>query len=160
MDGSQDETQHRAAVDTWIERTVGHRSSAEIVDLFGAAFEAVWGRALTTLGEVTLTAIAERVLFTVAGLHPFLSVVPAHPNGDARWKQQLYDRMAAVPREELLDGLRFGLIELLSVIGRLTAEILSYDLHTTLGGVTTGGSYTRPATAPHAVPNPVTKARS
>ncbi len=136
MDRQLDDRSHIAVVDAWLERSLDHTSSAEIVKLFGMAAEALWDRLVTTLGTVTLTAIAERVLYTATGRYTFLSMINPRPNGDLRWKQQLKDRLAAVPRADLLDGLRFALIELLTVTGRLTAEILSDELHAALEGVT------------------------
>jgi hypothetical protein len=132
MDRAPDEPSHRVAVDAWIQRSVERGSSFEIVGLFGAALERLWNRAARTLGSVTLTAVAERVLGTATGRYPFLSVINPRPNGDARWREQLHERLASVPKSQLLEGLRFALIELLTVIGRLTAEILSQDLHTAI----------------------------
>jgi len=129
MDRAPDEPSHRVVVDAWIRRSVERGSSFEIVGLFGAALEGLWTRAEGTLGSVTLTAIAERVLGAATGRYPFLSVISPRPNGDARWRERLHERLASVPKLQLLEGLRFALIELLAVIGRLTAEILSQDLH-------------------------------
>jgi hypothetical protein len=41
-----------------------------------------------------------------------------------------------VPRAALIEGLRYGLIELLTVIGALTAEVLRGELHAALEAVT------------------------
>jgi hypothetical protein len=151
MECAQPEPSHADIVDGWIKRTVEHGSSIEIVGWFGAALEALWTRAVTTLGTVTLTAIAERVLATTTGRFPFLSIINPHPNGDPRWRQQLAERLATVPRSELLEGLRFALIELLVVIGRLTAEILSEELHAAIAEVTALPD-DRPAASVHALP--------
>jgi len=135
MDAGSDEPNHAAVVDGWLARTIDDGSSAEIVRLFHAGVEAVWQRAVTTLGPVTLRAIAERVLHYATDRYAFLGAVKPRPNGDARWREQLHERLTIVPRTELLEGLRFGLIELLTVIGNLTAEILRDDLHAALVGV-------------------------
>jgi hypothetical protein len=140
MDRVQGEPSHTALVDTWIKRSVEHSSSFDLVGLFGAALEALWHRAATTLGSVTLTAIAERVLGNAVGRYPYLSAINPRPNGDARWRRLLHERLALTPRSELLEGLRFALIELLTVIGRLTAEILSADLHAAIMSVTASAS--------------------
>jgi len=151
MDAPENDPSHGAAVDAWIERSIDHGSSAEIVSLFRGAFEALWSRAITTLGVVTLTAIAERVLHTATTRYAFLSAISPRPNGDARWKQQLHDRLAATPRSELIEGLRFGLIELVTVIGRLTAEILTAELHAAISAVEAGPVESTPRTGPHPV---------
>jgi hypothetical protein len=41
-----------------------------------------------------------------------------------------------VPRTALIEGLRYGLIELFTVIGALTAEVLRGELHAALEAVT------------------------
>jgi hypothetical protein len=132
MGHPQGESSHAAAVDAWLARAIDHDAALDVVVLFRGALEALWSRAVTTLGTVTLTAIAERVLYTATARHGFLSAVNPRPNGDARWKQHLVERLGSVPRGELIAGLRFALIELLTVIGRLTAEILTHELHATL----------------------------
>lgn len=142
MDRITDEPGHRLVVDAWIKRSVERGSSFEIVGLFGAAVDGLWNRAAGTLGSVTLTAIAERVLSTATGRYPFLSVITSRPNADARWRDQLHERLGSVPKAQLLEGLRFALIELLTVIGRLTAEILSPDLHDTVMEIAPGKKHT------------------
>jgi hypothetical protein len=147
MDRTGDEPSHAAAVDAWLARSLDD-DAAELIALFRDAFEVLWGRAVTTLGTVTLTAIVERVLHTAAAKHRFLSAVNPRPNGDARWKQVLFDRLSTVPRAELLSGLRFVLIELLTVIGRLTAEILTHELHVALAEVVAREPDAKPSTGP------------
>ena len=156
MDRTQDEPSHRAAVDAWIERSLDHDSSVEVVGLFRGALEALWSSAVTTLGTVTLTAIAERVLHTVTNQYGFLAAINPRSNDDTRWKQHLHERLASTPRAELIAGLRFGLIEFLTVIGRLTAEILSEELHAALREVTAIPPEVRPPADPHDVPPAVT----
>jgi len=132
MARDQRDNSHRAAVDAWLALAVDLGSSAEVVHTFDQAFELVWNHVGAALGTVTLSAIAERVLHDAVARYPFLSAINPRPNGDARWRDTLRVRLAMVPRTDLLAGLRFGLIELLTVIGSLTAEILSDDLHAAL----------------------------
>jgi hypothetical protein len=139
MDRAHDEPRHEAVVDAWLARSVDHDSSVEIARLFHAALDAVWNRAVTILGPVTLTAIAERVLHNATERYTFFSAIdPRSPrsNGDARWMERLHERLATVPRAALIEGLRYGLIELLTVIGTLTAEVLRGELHAALEAVT------------------------
>jgi hypothetical protein len=126
------EVEHAAAVDRWLIHATDHVTQAELVERCGVAFAAIWGHALSALGAVTLLAIAERVLASASAHHGFLSAIPLHPNGDVRWRSILQARMAAVPRPALIAGVRAGMIELLTVLGRLTAEILSDQLHAAL----------------------------
>lgn len=136
MDNEPAEPSHIEVVDAWIKRSAERCSSSELVALFSAAIDELWGRAVTTLGTVTLAAITDRVLGMATGRYPFLSAINPRPNGDGRARQQAQERLALVPRAELLQGLRFAVIEMLSVIGRLTAEILSRELHGVLAAVT------------------------
>jgi hypothetical protein len=161
MDRARDEPGHSAAVDAWIAQAIDDALPAEVIaDLFRVALESLWQRAVTALGSVTLTAIADRVLSTATKRYSFLAAINPQPNSDARPRQLLRDRLVLVPRPELLEGLRFALIELLTVIGRLTAEILSPDLHAALSEVTATTSDSR-APALHALPTQITgKAQS
>jgi len=136
MDRAYNDPSHEAVVDAWLARSVDHDSSVEIVRLFHAALDAVWNRAVTILGPVTLTAIAERVLHQTTERYTFLSAIDRKSSGDARWLERLRDRLATVPRNLLIEGLRFGLIELLTIIGALTAEVLRGELHAALETVT------------------------
>lgn len=152
MDHPRDESSHGAAVDEWIETAIAaDASSADVVDLFRSALEAIWSRGVISLGSVTLTAIAERVLNDATTRYSFLQAINPRSNGDARWKQQVRERLVGVRRLDLIEGLRFGLVELLRVIGRLTAEILSPELHAALRAAPTSVEALAPATL-HAVP--------
>jgi len=142
MHHGRDEQSHEAVVDAWLARSVDHDSSVEIVRLFHAALDSVWNRAVTILGPVTLTAIAERVLHNATERYPFLSAIDRRSSsdrrsgGDARWMDRLHERLVTVPRAALIESLRYGLIELLTVIGALTAEVLRGELHAALEAVT------------------------
>ena len=142
MHHGRDEPSHEAVVDAWLARSIDHDSSVEIVRLFHAALGAVWNRAVTILGSVTLTAIAERVLHNATERYSFLSAIDRRSSsdrtsgGDARWMERLHERLVTVPRAALIEGLRYGLIELLTVIGALTAEVLRGELHAALEAVT------------------------
>ncbi len=135
MDREHDERGHEAVVDAWLARSVDHQSSVGIVRLFYGALDAVWNRAVTILGPVTLTAIAERVLHHATERYTFLSAIDRKPSGDAQWTVRLHERLVTVPRAPLIEGLRYGLIELLTVIGTLTAEVLRGELHAALDAV-------------------------
>jgi len=154
MDRVQHEPGHEAVVDAWLARSIDHGSSVEILRLFHAALDAVWNRVVTILGPVTLTAIAERVLHNAAERYAFLSVIDRRSiadqrsSGDARWMERLYERLVTVPRTALIEGLRHGLIELLTVIGALTAEVLRGELHAALETVTAASGPRSPAAVP------------
>ena len=102
-----EETDHEAAVDAWMQGAAQGRSVGEALDAFELAFGRLWARAHVTLGDVTL--------------------------GDAGLScSALRERSSELPLDELSAGLRFVLLELLTVLGSLTAEILSPALHAEL----------------------------
>jgi hypothetical protein len=86
------------------------------------------------LGEITLTAIAERVVFNAAEKFPSFAALKVDP-AEGIGCQELGEQAASVRATELFQGTRFVLIEFLSVLGSLTAQILTPELHATLGRV-------------------------
>lgn len=122
---------HSACVDAWMRQAgAADLPSEQVVGAFQVAAAALWQRALVPLGEVTLGALFGRVLYTASERFPFLAPIEVQPSG-LRF-DDLRERAGSVPREELLAGLRFVLVEILTVIGNLTAEILSDALHDAL----------------------------
>jgi hypothetical protein len=126
--------QHAAIVDAWLERSAKDLSPELRLRLFDAALRALWNRIKTTLGEVTLTAIAERVLSDTSEAYPIFSSlkVEAAHGFDCR---ELSERIGSVPDAELNKAIGFVIAEFLTVLGRLTAEILSPELHAELSHV-------------------------
>jgi hypothetical protein len=127
-----EQSEHARAVRAWMERAAGLPTEA-LLRAFEAGFAALWRRADRTLGDVTLAAIMDRVLVTAADGYPVLAALDIGPTG-IRW-QQLRERAGEVHRDELSDGLCFVMIEFLTVLGNLTAEILSSALHAELARV-------------------------
>jgi len=122
---------HAACVDAWLERTAKDLSPEDLLRLLEAALNALWAETQITLGVVTLTAITERVIHNAAEKFPRLSSLKVEPTGGVsvgEWK-------TAVRDARLLEGSRFVLVEFLTVIGNLTAEILTPELHSELGSV-------------------------
>jgi hypothetical protein len=103
------------------------RSAVEQQELLRAGLEAIRRRAEQTLGEVTLGAIVDRVLYTGRAHHPSLGGLSVGTAGFHFDNPQ--------PAEPP-DVLRFVVIELLTVLGSLTAEILTPALHAALSAVT------------------------
>ena len=123
---------HEDCVDRWLDRSVDHDSSLELARLLSRTTDALWECAVTALGTVTLTAVVSRVFHRAETQYPFLS--KAHGKTAAHRIEP--ERIAAVPAAQLIEGMRFVLVELLAVIGRLTAEILTTELHAALQQVT------------------------
>jgi hypothetical protein len=129
-----DEGQHGTCVDSWLERSAKDLPPPVLWRLFSDAFGVLWTRTETTLGEVTLTAIAERVLHSAAEKFPFLSALRGEANGRIQFRE-LDVAMLSVDAVELGRGIRFVLTEFLTVLGNLTAEILTPELHAALSSV-------------------------
>ena len=104
-----DAARHADRVDAWLRRSGKDRSPEALLELFEAGFGALWARATITLGEVTLTAIAERVLYNASEKFPLLSSLEVEPTGGIRCGA-LRARIGAVPepRAEGSDPLRAG----------------------------------------------------
>jgi hypothetical protein len=90
----------------------------------------MWQRAQPTLGEVTLGAILDRVLYTATERFSFLGSLELK---DGRVDfDELRKSTGAVAPGELASATRFVVLEFLTVLGHLTAEILTPALHAEL----------------------------
>jgi hypothetical protein len=140
------ESDHQACVDAWLEARAKDLTAAELPQLFERAFTALWQRAHRTLGDVTLRAIMDRVLHTAVSRHPVVSFLKLEPGG------LRFDASGIGSREGLTDGMRFLLVEFLTVLGNLTADILSPALQSELAAVTLPEApSTRRAAAPRKI---------
>lgn len=125
---------HAVRVDAWLEREAKGLASEELVRLFEVASSALWARTKTTLGEVTLTAIVDRVLTDAADEFPLFSRVKVDPAEGIQWLG-LREKCGTSPEAKLREGIRYVLVEFLTVLGHLTAEILTPELHAALSHV-------------------------
>jgi hypothetical protein len=151
-----DGVDHAAFVDAWLERSTEGLSPELRLQIFEASLGALWTCASTTLGDVTLTAIVDRVLYNAAEKFPFLSSLKVELNGGVHG-QDLRKRITTLNVSELTDGIRFVLAELLTVIGNLTAEILTDELHAALSNVALGKASLRANDASTAATRPDTE---
>jgi hypothetical protein len=133
-----DESDHRAQVDAWMDRADKDAPPERLLDAFEQAFGAVWRRARLTLGDVTLMAILDRVLYTAAERFPLLS--PLEVDATGLRSDKLRERAGSLRRDQLADAIRFILVEFLTVLGKLTAEVLSPALHSELAKVAPGAA--------------------
>lgn len=128
-----DDSDHRACVDAWFERAGRGLPSERLAAAFEAAFTALWRRAHQTLGDVTLGAIADRVLYVAAEQHPVTSALELDVTG-VRW-DAFQKQAASLPAQQLAAGVRSVLLEFLTVLGKLTGEVLSAPLHAELAAL-------------------------
>ena len=133
MPGLPDEASHAAHVEAWLDGAAKNLPPARLVTLFERALGALWKRAHFTLGEVTLTAIVDRVLYTATEKYPFLSTLKVEGSG-IRFDE--FRKQGAVQHDRHLpEVVRFVLVEFLTVLGNLTDEILTPALHAELSKV-------------------------
>jgi hypothetical protein len=129
-----DGDEHAACVNAWLDRSAPGLSSEALLRLFEAALGALWMRTKRTLGEVTLTVIAERVLHNASERFSLLWSLKVDPNTGIQCRE-LREWIGSVPPAELTEAIRFTLGEFLRVLGHLTAEILTPELHLELYNV-------------------------
>ena len=128
---------HTNHVNTWMAQAANGLSSEQMLQLFERAVGALWNRAYLTLGEITLTAIMDRVLYSAGEKFPPFESLKVEPTGiDYR---KLHERREVLNERELAEGIRFVIAEFIVVIGSLTAEILTPALHAQLSKVSLKG---------------------
>jgi hypothetical protein len=156
----RDEGGHGATVDEWLARADGPTSS-QLLQHFELAFHALWARTKTTLGEVTLTAITERVLHAARAKYPCFATAVVDPAVGVSCGG-LRESIGTLPPGELRQGIRFVLVEFLVVLGNLTAEILTPELHAELSRLAppNGVRVTENVDAPDVPPRAPRKAKS
>lgn len=120
---------HRNCVNTWMARGEG-LSPEQLLRAFEQALASMWRRAHRTLGDVTLTAIINRVLYNVSERFPLFSSLRLEATGLRC--EELRDRVGDLLPRQLEEGIRFALVEFLTVLGNLTGEILTPALHSEL----------------------------
>ena len=129
-----DATVHAAFVDAWFDRTLASQdvSAARLISLFERAAGALWERSQRPLGEVTVAAIVDRVLYNASEKYPSLGTLKIE---GTRISFDELRRQGKAGLPDLRDAIRFVLVEFLTVIGNLTDEILTPGLHAELARV-------------------------
>lgn len=133
---------HSTCVNAWMERTAKGLPPERLLQVFEQSFAALWRRAHQTLGDVTLTAIVDRVLYVAAEQHPLLSALKVEETGLR--VQDLHERAAGLEHDrvsEVSEAVRFVMVEFLTVLGNLTSEILTPALHAELSNVPAEGGH-------------------
>ncbi len=123
MDGT---LPHEATVDAWLAR-LGDASPRRIVSAFERTFGAMWHRAQRPLGDVTLAAIVDRVILGASSTAPLLTTLGVDLNGIHC--DELYVRSATAAVPDVRAAVRAFLLEFLSVLGELTAHVLTPAMH-------------------------------
>ncbi len=129
----RDEAPHAAAVDAWLARAGKGLDSEELLGLFLQAMDCLWSRTVTTLGDVTLGAVAHRVIHDVAQQHPSFYSLSVDTGRGIVCDRQPKDRLPSPMASRA--AIRFILVEFLSVLGVMTAELFTKELHEALATV-------------------------
>jgi hypothetical protein len=120
---------HEGAVTAWFGRAAQDRSVDSLIQAFEDAFAALWRRSHVTLGEVTLMAIVDRVIHTASEQYPLLTSVEVVATGLGCQSLRSQDGLRP---DQVSAAIRFVLVEFLTVLGNLTAQILTPALHAEL----------------------------
>lgn len=138
-DAERNVPDHHACLKPWLDVAGGLDSTERGVGVFVVGFNAVWQRAQLTLGEVTVTAVVERVIHSAAEQHPVLSLLTPTKTGiDA------HKLVGAADSQAIDAAFSLVLLELLTVLSALTADVLAPALHEALAA----------ALPPEGVPQP------
>jgi hypothetical protein len=121
---------HRALVRAFLERAPSGLTPERLILVFEQGFAVVWRRAQQTLGDVTLAAVLDRVLRDGMKRYPLLSLVGIVPTGLSC--DDLHEKARSGSEDEIEEALQFVLVEFLTVLGNLTADILTPSLHAEL----------------------------
>ena len=122
---------HLKLIKDWENTNAIGLNSDQHVRLLEKAIRAIELRAGTTLSVVTLTLILDRVLHESKEKYPLLSEAFIETNRLSF--EKIYNHHKS---EHLLEPVRYVLVELLTVLGRITADILTTPLHKELLKVT------------------------
>lgn len=128
-----DDTDHRKRVSSWMGQAAGI-SSDQLAQLFEQAIGALWRRAYFTLGDLTLAAIVDRLLYNATQKFPLFGSLELDANGINCVKFR--ERANSLSERELAKAIQFLLVELLTVIGNLTAGVLTPFLYSELSKIT------------------------
>jgi hypothetical protein len=114
-------------------------SPDQLVGLFEKAMAAVWRRTYAALGDITVAAIVDRVLYNATEKYPVLRSLTLDTSG-VNFDEFRVRAAGSISNRDLSEAIEFVIVELLTVVGSLTAEILTPVLHSELSSVTTTDS--------------------
>ena len=124
---------HSACVNAWMDRAARGLAPERLLRAFEQGFAVLWQCARQTLGDVTLTAIMDRVLYTAVEQFPLLASLEIQATGIKC--EELVASAGRLDRDQLAEGIRFVMTQFLTILGNLTSEILTLALHAELSKV-------------------------
>jgi hypothetical protein len=123
---------HTKYVREWMKHA-SPASPDQLAELFEHAMSALWHRTHSALGDITVAAIVDRVLYNATEKYPILGSLKLGAKGVDF--AQFRENAGSFHDGELREAIQFVLGELLTVVGNLTAEILTAALHSGLSSV-------------------------
>ena len=126
-------------VASWIERMAPGLSGEEHVQLFEMSLAAMWRRSQRPLGDVTVAAIMDRVVDAAVERFPILAGLRVEASGVSCLGLRV--PAAEADGAQLLEAMRFVLVEYLTVLGNLTADIFTPALRAELSAVAIGTTH-------------------
>jgi hypothetical protein len=120
---------HSRRIDEWMKHAASMARDQRAV-AFEKALTALWRRTYSALGDITVSAILNRVLYEASGKYSILGSLKLDSDGINFTEFRV--QAASCGDRELSEAIQFVLVELLTVVGNLTAEILTPALHSEL----------------------------
>ena len=128
-----DDDIHIRCVSEWMKHA-SRVSPEELAALFEKAMTVLWQRTYSALGDITVAAIVDRVLYNATEKYSALGSLKLDTSGINF--AEFRHHSGSINDRELREAIQFVLVELLTVVGNLTAEILTPALHSELSSVT------------------------
>ena len=128
-----DDNVHIRHVSQWMKQA-SRVSPDQLSELFEKAMTVLWDRTYSALGDITVAAIVDRVVYNAAEKYSILSSLKLEAGGLNF--AEFHQKAASIQDRELKEAIQFVLVELLTVVGNLTAEVLTPALHSELSSVT------------------------
>lgn len=120
---------HEQCVDAWLtSRDARDGNNTPMTGLLLAGLRAIWQRARPSLGDVTLAAIVQRAIHTSERRHPELAQLGLRVTDAGAIELT----NPSTPRVDLHAAVTSVLVEVLHVLGELTAGALTPALHAAL----------------------------
>lgn len=113
-------------IDVWLEQATKDLPSKKIVAVFGDALRSLSLKASRSLNRLTLMAIVNRVLYQCKDDFPLLQGLRVNQNG-INFDEYQYQLENADP-DELKESFRYLFVELLNVLGNITADVITSDI--------------------------------
>lgn len=124
---------HSDYVAFWMNQAAEGLSAEQLLQLFEQAMDALWKRAYVILGDVTLSAIMDRVLYLASEKFSPFESLKVEPTGIDF--QPLRQQANVFDGREFAKSIQFVIVEFLAVIGNLTGEILTPALRSELSRI-------------------------